>query len=1056
MKKSSRGLIIALGLIVFVSLNNLFGQAINFKHYGIEEGITHPTIYTINQDKSGFILIGTGAGIGRFDGLKFSKPYSKDTLGDKYSSSSFKDNEGRIWFGFDDGSVYCYEGNKLAAKISNEQNSSLVNAFAQYSSNEVLAVTQNTGFYIIDNNGNVTRIINSSENKLFFSVAKLNEGSYLLGTSEGLFKYKIDKNLKQALEEVKVKDIPTSKIQCIIPISNSNDYWIGTEDAGLFRLSVSTDKNTIKALPVGNNLGLNELNIQWVLEDYQQNLWVCTFGSGLIKLAYNQQKKTFDNPEIFNTENGLGDNFIKNAIQDKEGNIWIGSYSNGLWGIIDEAFVFYNFKNEGFNDILSIATTKDYVFVASRKALVKEDKKNTKNRKLYSEKNGLPNDAINTLLVVNGVLWIGTEKLGVYKLDIQSDRLSNFFYSTNSIENKINAIDSRDNILWLATNGGVISIDLRTGKKQHYSTDTGLPHNKINDIFIDSKGSVWIATKSNGLVSLNTERDKKIQAEGNAELEFTCITEDKYGQIWAGTYGDGLFEFKEDSLFYYSEKDGLKSDYCYSLVTDEEGNIWVGHRLALSKVNPSTRKIMSYGPEIGITGDFNANTSCVDEKGVLRFGTTDGLIQYNFQKNRQKLQPPLLNLLSIKVSDKEIDFTGKLELPYGIYRMRFDFVGLNYRSPSSVKYQYKLEGWETEWSELTDNTFAYYPRVEDGKYTFLVRAFNAEGITSPEPLKIEVYIAPPIWKRWWFILLCVVLVIAGFVSYVKYREKKQIQFQIYLQKLLDERTREVIEQKEEIELKNRDITDSITYAQRIQASILPSVRKLKDNFSGCFIFYQPRDIVSGDFYWFDRISDSKFVIVCGDSTGHGVPGALMSMIGTTLIKDICNRPDVVAPSNILEKLDDEMRQTLNQNMEAEKSSDGMDMIACEIDIETYKVRIASAMRPVILYQNGEQIYVQGSKSSIGGNEFGCEEKLFEDQEYQLAKGDLIYMFSDGYPDQFGGPMGKKFKMVRLRSLLKDIHHLPMEEQNNHVKNSFNLWKDTYEQVDDVLFMGIRL
>jgi serine phosphatase RsbU (regulator of sigma subunit) len=292
--------------------------------------------------------------------------------------------------------------------------------------------------------------------------------------------------------------------------------------------------------------------------------------------------------------------------------------------------------------------------------------------------------------------------------------------------------------------------------------------------------------------------------------------------------------------------------------------------------------------------------------------------------------------------------------------------------------------------------------------------------------------------------------------FLKLRERKQKMFQIYLQELLDERTREVVEQKEEIELKNRDITDSINYAQRIQASILPSMRKIQDNFSGCFIFYQPRDIVSGDFYWFDKITDTKFVIVCGDSTGHGVPGALMSMIGTTLIKDICNRPDVVSPSDILDKLDSEMQQTLNQNLEAEKSSDGMDLIACEIDTDTHQVRIASAMRPVIIYQNGEQIYVPGSKSSIGGENYVFEDKVFEDKVFSLSKGDLVYMFSDGYPDQFGGPMGKKYKMVRLRNLLKDIHDLPMEEQYNHVKSTFNLWKDTLDQVDDVLFMGIRI
>jgi serine phosphatase RsbU (regulator of sigma subunit) len=478
--------------------------------------------------------------------------------------------------------------------------------------------------------------------------------------------------------------------------------------------------------------------------------------------------------------------------------------------------------------------------------------------------------------------------------------------------------------------------------------------------------------------------------------------------------------------------------------------------LGFSKILSANNNIMVYGAEIGITGDCNSNAISKDGTGTLRFGTTDGLVQYNYQKDREKLLPPALNIISVKISDKDIDFKDAINLPYGRYRLRIDFVGLNYRSPSSVKYQYKLDGWESEWSDMTENTYAYYPRIEDGHFTFLLKAYNAEGISQSIPLKLNIYINPPIWKRWWFIILAIAAIIGLFYLYLKYRERKQKQFQEYLQKLLDERTREVIEQKEEIEIKNRDITDSITYAQRIQASILPSVKKLQENFSGCFIFYQPRDIVSGDFYWFDKISDNKFVIICGDSTGHGVPGALMSMIGATLIKDICNRPDVVSPSNILEKLDSEMLLALNQNMEAEKSNDGIDLTACEIDTETNKMYLASAMRPVIIYQNGEQVYIPGSKNSIGGESYINENKNFENKTYQLSKGDLVYMFSDGYPDQFGGPMGKKFKMVRLRNLLKDIHELPMEEQYRHVKSTFNLWKDTLEQVDDVLFMGIKI
>ncbi|NJM15167.1 MAG: SpoIIE family protein phosphatase [Bacteroidales bacterium] len=151
------------------------------------------------------------------------------------------------------------------------------------------------------------------------------------------------------------------------------------------------------------------------------------------------------------------------------------------------------------------------------------------------------------------------------------------------------------------------------------------------------------------------------------------------------------------------------------------------------------------------------------------------------------------------------------------------------------------------------------------------------------------------------------------------------------------------------------------------------------------MYYQPRDIVSGDFYWFDRVKDNRFLLVCADSTGHGVPGAFMSMIGTTLIKDICMRDSMNSPSKILQNLDRELQSTLNQNVDAEKSNDGMDIIVCEINMETLFLRFSSAMRPMILYKDGQEIYLKGSRSSVGGQNTD-ESKDFEEQGFQLSKG----------------------------------------------------------------------
>ena len=609
----------------------------------------------------------------------------------------------------------------------------------------------------------------------------------------------------------------------------------------------------------------------------------------------------------------------------------------------------------------------------------------------------------------------------------------------------------------MATNNGVFTLNLKTGNRTSFTTLSGLPHNKINDVLVDSRGTAWLAMLASGLVGITPDNSiARRFLEGKPKLELTTLAEDERGTIWAGSYGDGVFSF-DDSLSHYRESSGLMNDYTYSVAPDAKGFIWIGHREGMSRIDPLKGSVRVFGKSSGFSADFNRNAVVSTPGGRLLFGTTDGVIRYDAFQAREDTIAPRLSLKSVVISDTPHDPTRAIRLKYGKYKIRIDFVGINLSNPEAVTYQYMLDGHEEEWVEAGNMAYAFYSRVEDGNYTFRLRACDANGNCSTEPLELQISVKIPIWKAWWFILSSFLLVLGTVFVVFKIRERNQKAIQEYLQRQLDERTREVVQQKEEIEIKNRDITDSINYAQRIQASILPPIKKLHDAFSGSFVFYQPRDIVSGDFYWYEKVDDDRFLVVCADSTGHGVPGAFMSMIGTTLIKDICLRSGIQKPSEVLTTLDNEVRESLNQNQEASGSNDGMDIIVAEINMRTLKFTVSSAMRPVIIYSGEEQIYVKGSRSSIGGQlDEDRQEKEFIDQEYQLKRGDIIYMFSDGYPDQFGGPLGRKFKMVRLKNLLRDIHDKPMDEQYNYIKSNFFLWKEDLEQVDDVLFMGIRI
>jgi serine phosphatase RsbU (regulator of sigma subunit) len=265
-----------------------------------------------------------------------------------------------------------------------------------------------------------------------------------------------------------------------------------------------------------------------------------------------------------------------------------------------------------------------------------------------------------------------------------------------------------------------------------------------------------------------------------------------------------------------------------------------------------------------------------------------------------------------------------------------------------------------------------------------------------------------------------------------------------------ERTKEINEQKKVIEEKNKDITDSINYAQRIQHSILPTATEINDIFKESFVLFKPRDIVSGDFYQFKKKENLRYAILA-DCTGHGVPGALMSMIGSNLLHQIIMERGIKEPDKVLIELHREVRSTLRQTGGVQ-SHDGMD--ASIVLMEGKKLFIASANRPVYIVKKAELTELKPDKRSIGGSSVG-DDVTFTLNELDIEAGMTVYLFSDGYADQFGGEQGKKFKVKNLSELLISVSGKPLETQKEVLNTTFDNWKKHLEQVDDVSLIGLK-
>ena len=288
------------------------------------------------------------------------------------------------------------------------------------------------------------------------------------------------------------------------------------------------------------------------------------------------------------------------------------------------------------------------------------------------------------------------------------------------------------------------------------------------------------------------------------------------------------------------------------------------------------------------------------------------------------------------------------------------------------------------------------------------------------------------------VITAILIIIIVFRSYQKERNSKQI----------------IKQQKTIVEAKNKEILDSINYAKKIQEAIIPSAIEMNNVFPHHFVLLLPRDIVSGDFYWIGTKLNYVFVAVA-DCTGHGVPGGFMSMLGTALLNEIINEKEIYEPADILDLLKFKIIMALRQSENVNEAKDGMDIALCRIHKLTNELTFAGANNSMHLLRKDRLIELKGDKQPIGISHFNTTQQFIQ-QSVSLQKDDLIYLFTDGYPDQFGGEFGKKFKYKQLEELLLSIHHRDMHEQLEILEEVHKDWKGGLDQVDDICILGIKI
>ena len=1056
MKFSANKKVLTSTLVLFLVFSTgSYAQTYNFKNFGeATSEIPNGFVYTIDQSDDGFMWIGTGNGIARFDGFSFFNVQYPDSADNRIPTASFRDKDGRIWFGFNDGLVYYTAGNNLTAIHLDNSNS--ISDIIEGPDGLIYIIPQGKAVFSV--NPQKPKEIRKhlfSGDPVIFSAEFTSKGNLLIGTQENIIICNLEKDSVSVIGAIEGFDYST--VRSIHRTGNNSVFIVGTEGNGLFRLKMN--ENGYKLERFTGYPDLEALNIQSITEDSDKSVWIATIGFGAIQLQFSENFETIETIQHFETGTGLTSNDVKTVYKDKEGNYWMGFSGEGISILESYAFGYYQPGGKTIeNNIIYVAGSDNRYILGTPAGFHLFDASSGKSLSFTDLRRYVGQTGITSYLLDSEKnLWIGTEGNGLFVRN-NSGQTTRFYRSGDSGADFIKDIIVSDNNIWLATNNGVIVIDKRNATEiRRFDINNGLAHNSINKLMRSHDGTIYVGTESQSLYTINDQYNITVDnavIKGSARNKILSFAEDKQGSIWAGTQGNGIFKCSKDTAASYTTTDDLMSNYCYSVLADADNYIWIGHEKGFSRFNQETGLVKVFGTGIAGGGVCNPNAMFESEESKIFIGTTEGLIIYDKLKDKKKNIPPFTNINHITINDVIYPYKTVFSLPYSKRNIiRINYSGISFSSLDKVYYSTFLENFDDDWSKMSTSREVSY-NLNDGLYTFNLISMSEGGLSQESPVSFEIIIKSPFWRTWWFILGIIALITGVVFIIIRERDKAQKRVQEYLEKELALRTSVVMKQKGEIELQNIAITDSINYAKRIQSSILPDISKLKDSFKDAFILFHPRDIVSGDFYWFDKLDDDKFVLVCADSTGHGVPGAFMSMIGSTLLQDIVSRKRITKPSEILKLLDKQIFSTLNQNVELGVSNDGMDMVVCEFNLKTRHIRFASAMRPVIIILDGESYYIKGNRSSVGGE--SVIEKYYDDQEYYLSEGDTVYLFSDGLPDQFGGADGRKLKIARMKKMIEQVSTLSMEEQKETMTKFFFDWKGSLDQVDDILLMGVKV
>lgn len=1086
-------------------LNRYDGASIKiFEGKGNKEGeLSYDGVSCVTQDYKDRIWVGTDEeGINWYDKKKerFYKASTKDGCANFKGKSVRRlktSNGGKVIWVLTEAGLNKIDAEKLTSEhflttkisVGSQIKEISPSSFFIDRRNRILLGTYGGGIFIIKNKKEIIHI----NHQLLVTtniedIEQDDEGNIWVATSYNGVLMMDDRgqNIKQIM--------PSGKRILSLMKDSQGNIWIGTENNGIYIYyqDTKTFENYINDPEDTYSIGHN--SVYTTYQDRSGRIWAGTFNQGVS--YWDKYAIKFEVHRHKNKPNSLSNNIVSCFAEGETPNqIWIGTDGGGLnlWNRTENTYKVFNQQNTKAihsDAVLTLYKDKqDGLWIGGWNfGLVYKDKEGSfKDYEALKTKGVLPQKIFKICPDKKGNLWLATFNNGLCYYNLKENIITSYddIHHTQLISLTVD----EENTLWAGSIKGLYKLT-PSQKNQNgfniaqYTFDktksNALPHNAISFIYIDSKKRTWIGTSGGGL----------------------C-----------------LYQPESNSFEVFDKTKGFPSNNISSMQEDENGMLWISSSKGLFSFVPEQNEINTFTTKDGLQNlVFFNQSSYLLSSGEMLFGGIKGFNLFNPQHIQNNPLPPNIYLTGLKLFNKPVGFnkegnvlqkplkyTEQLTFNHKQSVFTVDYIGINLTHPDRNKYAYIMKGFENEWNYVGNQSSATYTNLDAGEYTFMVKSANSDGVWTEQPQAISIMILPPWWETIWFKVLVTLTFILSGITFYKVRVRNLKVQKEKLEQKVKERTSELVQkqkeiegkntalqqQSEEIELQNQELQvqseeliqqaeeitsqrdaiehqhkaledvyhnmkESIRYAKSIQQSILPTDNYLKETIGEYFIIYKPKDIVSGDFYWSTEV-DGKIFLVCADCTGHGVPGAFMSMIGNVLLNKSIKELKVQSPAEILSRLHKGVQQALHQKVS--DNEDGMDISICVLDKKEDHTEIvfSGAKTKIYYYQQGQETLqiLNGDRSMIGGFEKKGKDNSFTDQKFILNQGDMLYMSTDGFIDQ-NNPERRRFGTKQFTETLSEICILPVEQQYQKLNEILDEHQQKASQRDDITVIGVKI